>query len=150
MLRQFCFAFLPTSVFGLAIHHTGLWQPAVGTKWQIVINNNVSIDPSAGLVPAVPIWDIDLFNTPKGVFDDLHARSKKVICYFSAGTGEDWRPDYSNFSSSDLGDSLGCWPGEKYLNIRSDSVWAVMQKRIELASQKGCDAIDPDNMGRFR
>jgi hypothetical protein len=125
-----------------------VWQPSVAAKWQIVIKNNISVDTDTPLAPAdVNIFDVDLFNTPVSVFKGLHDQGKKVICYFSAGTGEDWRPDYSGFKTEDLGQQDSCWPGEKWLNIKSDSVWQVMQKRIKLASDKGCDAIDPDNLG---
>jgi hypothetical protein len=139
------------SAFGAGIRsNMEVWQPTVGSKWQIMIHNNVSVDLSVPLQPSdAPNWDIDLFNTPVEIFKGLHDQGKKIICYFSAGTGEDWRPDYSQFQSSDLGDALSDWPGERYLNIKSDSVWNVMKNRIQLGSQKGCDAIDPDNMGKF-
>jgi hypothetical protein len=126
-----------------------LWQPAVASKWQIMIKNNISIALEDTLEPAdVDIWDVDLFNTPVDVIDGLHSLGKKVICYFSAGSGENWRPDYSQIPKADLGANLGCWPGEKWLNVRSEAVWNVMAKRIALASQKGCDGVDPDNMGK--
>jgi hypothetical protein len=125
-----------------------VWQPAVAAKWQIVIKNNISVDASGSLAPSdVDVFDVDLFNTPESVFEELHNRGKKAICYFSAGTGEDWRPDYAQFAAADLGAQDSCWPGERWLNVNSDSVWAVMAARIKLASVKGCDAIDPDNMG---
>jgi len=127
-----------------------LWQPSVASKWQIMIKNNISISLQDTLTPAdVNIWDIDLFNTPADVISGLHGLGKKVICYFSAGSGEDWRPDYSQIPAADLGQDLGCWPGEKWLNVRSEAVWNVMAKRIALASQKGCDGVDPDNMDGY-
>jgi len=139
-----------SSVLKRADPSAALWQPAVGAQWQIVINNNVSVDPFKGSIPSSPdIWDIDLFNTPKDVFDTLHEQGKKIICYFSAGTGEDWRPDYSQFAPADLGDKLGCWPGERYLNLKSEGVWNIMAARIKLANDKGCDGIDPDNMDGY-
>jgi hypothetical protein len=138
------------SLFGSAIGavlRPQLWQPEVGTKWQILISNNISVDASEALTPDAPVWDIDMTNTPKEVLDALHAKGKKVICYFSAGSGENWRTDYGRFQPGDLGSDLVGWPGEKWLNTRSDSVWAVMESRIKYAADKGCDAIDPDNMG---
>jgi len=154
MLRTLSIALLASSTLASILKRddapesAAVWQPAVGAQWQIVINNNVSVDVSKGSIPSSPgIWDIDLFNTPKDIFDDLHSQGKKIICYFSAGSGEDWRPDYSQFAPADLGEKLGCWPGERYLNINSDGVWKVMAGRIKLASEKGCDGIDPDNMG---
>lgn len=51
-------------------------------------------------------------------------------------------------NSDDYGKALPDWPGENYIDIRHDSVWQVMKGRIELAAQKNCDAVDPDNMGK--
>jgi hypothetical protein len=149
MLRFISSFYFIGAAFGALIPQPNLWQPAVGTKWQIIISNNISVDLSSPLVPTdTPIWDIDLFNTPTDVISGLKSQGAKVICYFSAGTGEDWRPDYNQFKPSDLGQQLGCWPGERYLNINSPTVWTVMANRIKLASDKGCDALDPDNMGK--
>jgi hypothetical protein len=122
------------------------WQPQIGQTYQIILHG--VLDISQSIVPNVDIFDIDLFYHPVETIQALHSQGKKVICYFSAGTAEDWRPDYSNFTASDKGSCLPEWSGESWLNIRSDNVWNVMQNRIQLAAQKGCDAIDPDNMGK--
>lgn len=128
-----------------------LWKPAVGTPWQIVLSEVIKI-PKGGaknLKPNVPIYDVDLFENPKKTFDALHKAGKRVICYFSAGSWENWRDDRKDFQKKDLGKTLSGWPDEKYVNISSPSVRAIMAKRIKLAAQKGCDAIDPDNMDGY-
>jgi hypothetical protein len=125
-----------------------LWQPAVGAKWQIVISQPV--DTSVTITPSdAEILDIDLFYATAEDISSLKSQGKKVICYFSAGSAENWRTDYGSFASSDIGSGLEGWEGENWLNIRSDAVLDVMKTRIQLAAQKGCDAIDPDNMGMF-
>jgi Glycoside-hydrolase family GH114 len=144
-----------------------LWQPKVGSPFQIILSSAIvlhngqtqgrtSSSPSAGQIaqtafPLVPervdIFDIDLWDNPAETVERLHASGKKVICYFSAGTSEDWRSDFKEFSTQDMGANLPLWKGERWLDIRQRSVWRVMQKRIELASKRGCDAIDPDNIG---
>lgn len=78
----------------------------------------------------------------------MHAQGKKVICYYSAGSSENWRPDYKDFEQADMGSALEGWAGENWLNIRNANVLNVMKARIKMASEKGCDAIDPDNMGK--
>lgn len=124
-----------------------LWQPAVGEKIQMMISGSPAVGSS--LVPSdVGIFDVDLFETPSSTIDALHARGVKVICYFSAGTSEDWRPDYNQFTSGDKGSGLPDWRGEKYLNLRSPNVLKIMKTRIANAANIGCDAIDPDNLGR--
>jgi hypothetical protein len=49
-----------------------------------------------------------------------------------------------------MGVGLPQWPGEFWLDIRQENVWTVMKDRIKLAHEKGCDAIDPDNMGTLQ
>jgi hypothetical protein len=49
----------------------------------------------------------------------LKSQGVFVMCYFSAGSFEDWRPDAVDFPSEVLGRNNG-WPGENWLNI-SDS-----------------------------
>ena len=43
------------------------------------------------------MYDIDLFDAPQEVIDQLNGDGRVVICYFSAGTYEDWRPDKDSF-----------------------------------------------------
>jgi hypothetical protein len=123
-----------------------IWQPKVGTKYQMILTGVV--DPTAPIIRpfSAPVYDIDLFYHPKSTIDTLHAQGKKVVCYFSAGSSEDWRPDYADFPEEAKGPCYDGWAGERWLDTRSDGVFDVMKKRIALASQKGCDGIDPDNV----
>ena len=116
-----------------------------GQKFQIVL---LGI-PDMSKIPIspidVPVWDIDLFDNPVTTIGTLKAAGKIVICYFSAGTAEDWRDDYGSFAAADLGKGLPEWPNERWLRTGSQSIRTLMAKRIKLAADKGCDAIDPDN-----
>jgi hypothetical protein len=68
---------------------TDIWQPEVGTEYQMILTGVV--DPTVTKVqPDAPIYDIDLFYHPKSTIDWLHDQGKKVICYFDAGSAEDW------------------------------------------------------------
>jgi len=125
-----------------------VWQPAPGERFQIILSRVLDLKAGQDIVPdTADIFDIDLFQTPKTTIDVLRSKGKKVICYFSAGGSETWRPDDYLFNETDRGDAMQEWRGEKWLDIRSANVWEVMKKRIQLASEKGCDAIDPDNVG---
>ena len=119
----------------------------VGQTFQIVLSN--ILDMSQPLTPNAAVWDIDLWDNDIATMSALKAMGKIVVCYFSAGTYEDWRSDASQFVSQDLGLGLALWPGERWLNISSPRVRAIMTSRIQLAKSKGCDAIDPDNTGIF-
>jgi hypothetical protein len=120
------------------------WQPPAGSTWQIVLQN-----PLSTFTPNISIYDIDLFTNNASTITHLHSLNSKVICYFSAGSYEPNRPDSKDFLATDSGKDLIGWPGEKWLDTRSENVRTIMKKRIVLASEKGCDGIDPDNVDGF-
>lgn len=120
------------------------WKPTPGTTWQIQLSSG-TIDTSF----AARAYDIDLFDTPQSTIDALHAAGKKVICYFSAGSHENWRSDQAQFPGAALGNPLDGWPGERWLDTRSQAVREIMKKRMDLAVQKRCDAVDPDNVDGY-
>jgi hypothetical protein len=127
----------------VAITAAAWWQPATSTtwEWQLTGNLNVGYD--------VASYDIDLFDTPASTISSLHSAGRKVICYLSAGSAENWRPDYPKFLPSDLGSPLSGWAGEVWVDTRSANVRAIMQARMDLAVTKGCDAIEPDNVDAY-
>lgn len=120
------------------------WRPAAGTPWQIVLEYALN-DTS----PDVPIYDIDLFTNDASTIANLHAMNRSVICYFSAGSYEDFRPDSSNFTKDDYANPLKGWNGEWWLNTNSSNVRNIMSARIALAASKGCDGVDPDNVDGY-
>ena len=84
------------------------------------------------------------------------------MCYFSAGSYEDWRDDWqalhagvsSSTWASLLGAPLDGWPGEWWLNIHNASAAAIIQTnimapRLALAASRGCDGVDPDNVDEY-
>ena len=121
----------------------GLWQPLPGSSWQWQLQGAIDTTVKA------EIFDIDLFDVPQKTIDTLHAKGSKVICYFSAGSWENWRPDANDFPDSVKGRSNG-WPGEKWLDIRQIDVLApIVGARLDLAVEKGCDAVEPDNIDGY-
>jgi len=122
----------------------GIWRPAPGTSWQIQFTG--AIDTSLD----VDMYDLDLYDTPKSRIDALHADARVVICYFSAGTWENWRPDAGRFPARTLGANNADWPGEKWLDIRAlDALAPIMDARLDLAVEKGCDGVEPDNVDGY-
>lgn len=120
------------------------WKPRAGATWQYQILYALN-DTS----PQVDVWDIDLFNNDRDIIQRLQNDDQRVICYFSAGSYEDWRPDKGQFKDADLGKALDGWPGEKWLNVRSQNVRTIMLSRLDLAAQKRCDGVDPDNVDGY-
>ncbi|KAL5117247.1 hypothetical protein ACEQ8H_004806 [Pleosporales sp. CAS-2024a] len=123
------------------------WTPRVNDTWQIVLSAALVVSDT--VTPDVSVFDIDLFDTPADTIERLHKLGKKVICYFSAGSFENWRPDAKDFAPEDLGHNLNGWPGEKWLKLSSPNVQSIMKKRIEMAQGRGCDGIDPDNIDGY-
>lgn len=130
-------------------NRTSIWQPKVESSWQIVLKEPIDLDNEDDINPDVDIYDLDLFDNEDSTFATLQKAGKKVICYFSAGSWEDWRDDENDFKDADKGKVMDGWESEKWLNISSPNVRSIMKKRIALASGKGCDAIDPDNIDGF-
>ncbi|NPA12000.1 MAG: hypothetical protein GXO62_07135 [Epsilonproteobacteria bacterium] len=95
------------------------------------------------------IYEVDMFDTSKESIKALKEKGKTVICYINAGAWEDWREDASLFPSSVIGKDMDGWEGEKWLDIRSELVREIMKKRMDLAFEKGCDGIDPDNINGY-
>ena len=114
------------------------WQPAASDTWQWQLQG------ALGTSYDVSVYDIDLFDTPAATIASLQASGKKVVCYFSAGSAEQWRSDFARFLPEEMGKTLDGWPDERWLDIRSENVRQIMRDRLELAADKGCDGVEPD------
>ncbi|WP_423782036.1 endo alpha-1,4 polygalactosaminidase [Cupriavidus pauculus] len=119
------------------------WMPSVNDTWQLQLQGTINTSYNAA------VFDIDLFDTPQATINALKAQGKRVVCYFSAGSSENWRPDFSKFKAADMGNALDGWAGERWLDTRSANVRAVMMARMDLAKSKGCDGVDPDNVDGY-
>lgn len=97
------------------------WKPT-DAPFQIILskvvlpsnNTEEDIEPSFA-----SIFEVDLFDTPTSTFQALKRSGKKIICYFSAGTSEDWRPDYKEFTTADKGECDDGWAGKDFLSRKS-------------------------------
>lgn len=119
------------------------YKPTLHTSWQWQLQGD--IDTSYD----VDLYDIDLFDSNQSLIDSLKASGKKVICYFSAGSAEDWRDDFDDFPQEALGDNMDGWAGERWLDINNDALKPIMKARLDLAKEKGCDGVEPDNMDNY-
>ena len=122
------------------------WQPKASQHldWQWELSDT-AIDTSFD----VDMYDIDLFDSSQAQIDELHAAGRKVVCYFSAGSWEDWRSDAGSFSEAVKGNDLDGWAGEKWLDIRNAALQPIMQARLDLAVTKKCDGVEPDNIDGY-
>jgi hypothetical protein len=121
------------------------WKPLPGLRWQWQLSA-----PPVDLRLDVDVYDIDLFDNDARVVTALHAQGRKVVCYLSAGSRENWRPDQKEFPAAVIGADYQGWPGENWLDIRQIELLApVMRARLDLCKNKGFDGIEPDNIDGY-
>lgn len=112
------------------------------SSWHLQLNGALQ-------TPNRQVYDIDLYDTPQQTITNLKAQGRIVVCYFSAGTWEDWRPDAKAYPKAALGKALADWPGERWLDFRRNDVRQLLTKRLDLARSKGCNGVDPDNVDGY-
>jgi pectate lyase len=124
---------------------TGDWyRPDVDATWtwqlQGTLNTGYGVD----------VYDVDLFETTAAEIAALQANGRRVLCYFSAGSFENWRSDAADFEAAVLGNTLSGYADERWLDIRSGNVFSIMLARLDLAVDKGCDGVEPDNVAGYQ
>ena len=122
----------------------GIWQPSPGTSWQWQLRDPLITSYD------VDMYDIDLFDTSAAAIAMLKSEGRVVICYFSAGSYEDWRPDAGDFPPALIGEPLDGWEGEYWLDVRAlDTLQPILEARLDLAEEKECDGVEPDNVDGY-
>lgn len=148
------------------------WKPALNTRWQYQlqgtagmafsghINVSIAAVPFTGGAAVRPaVFDIDLYQDESfagnastvntAAVQAIHAAGGKAICYLSAGTWENWRPDASAFPASVRGRKNG-WPGELWLDIRQTAtLLPIMQARLDKCAAAGFDGVEWDNVDGY-
>jgi hypothetical protein len=118
-------------------------QPYDSFQWQL---SGYPPDTST----SADTWDLDLFETPAEVVDQLHEAGTTVACYFSAGTYEEFREDAVGFPADTRGEPLPDFPDERWLDIREqDALAPVIEARLNLCAEKGFDAVEMDNLDAY-
>ncbi len=121
------------------------WQAAPRLTWQW----QLSTLPTQ-VLPDVDVYDIDLFDADASLVAALKAQGVKVICYLSAGSWEEWRPDAELFPAEVIGKEYASWEGEKWLDIRAiDTLAPILRARLDLCAAKGFEAVEPDNIDGY-
>jgi hypothetical protein len=121
------------------------WRLARTTTWQIQFAGDLDLSTE------VELYDLDLFDTDPATIAELHQAGRRVICYISVGSWEEWRPDQGRFPAEILGKDYTGWPGEKWLDIRRlDLLGPIIEDRLDLCAQKGFDGVDPDNVDGYQ
>jgi hypothetical protein len=137
----------PLTETGTAIAtESGWWKPAPQTTWQWQLSGD-AIDTSI----AADVYDLDLFDTAAGTVASLHRAGRRVVCYLSAGSREDWRPDAGSYPAEIIGQDYEGWEGERWLDIRQlDRLAPILGARLDLCRAKGFDGVEPDNLDGYQ
>ncbi|MBD8528100.1 endo alpha-1,4 polygalactosaminidase [Pseudomarimonas arenosa] len=116
-----------------------------GTSWQWQLSGTLDTGFD------VDMYDVDLVETSQASINQLKAAGRKVICYFSAGSWESYRPDADAFPAGVKGSQLDPpFSDELWLDIRQlDVLGPIMGARLDLAVSKGCFGVEPDNVDGY-
>lgn len=128
---------------GDAASGDGIWQPSPSDRWHIQYAGELEVPEGVDVV------DLDMEETSASVIAGLHDDGIKVVCYLSAGSWEPYRADADAFPESLLGEAYEGWEDERWFDIRAPALRPLLSARISTAADKGCDAVDPDNVNGF-
>jgi endo-alpha-1,4-polygalactosaminidase (GH114 family) len=171
---------------GAAAAPTQPWEPREGARWQYQlessdkslkstggINVNICQRPAGGGPCVRPqVFDIDLYEDGQVSGNDhtvntaavnaIHRRGGHAVCYLSAGTAENFRPDYDKYVQFDRthGHSLigkpfsGRFPNEYWLNLSNnrgqrDFILRQLAARTRKCANAGFDAVEFDNVETY-
>jgi hypothetical protein len=122
---------------------TTIWVPRQGVSWQWQLSGKIDTSIKA------KVYDIDS-SVRTSTVQVLHAEGRKVICYLSAGSFENWRPDAASFPASVKGKKLDGWPGERWLDVRQiATLRPIMAARMDVCRTKGFDGVEADNVDGY-
>lgn len=120
------------------------WSPSPGTSWQWQLSGALDLTVEAD------VYDIDYETTTQEEIDTLKGSGRRLICYVSVGSREEFRDDADVFPEGVLGRPLDGWPDERWLDIRrTEEILPVMAARMDVCAAKGFDAVEPDNVDGY-
>ena len=114
---------------------TPLTPPAVDVSWQVQLSGD--FDSTVD----VALYYIDLDGITDAERVSLTGAGRHLACYLSSGTYEPWRADASAFPASVIGNALLDYPNERWLDIRSSDVTALMTARLDQYESDGCNSV---------
>jgi hypothetical protein len=142
-MRPFLIACLAAAVLA-PVADAKIWKPRPGTTWQIQLQGKINTKVDAD------VYTIDGADNPASLIRALHRRGRKVVCYFSAGTYENYREDRDQIPAEVRGKVLADWPEEQWLDIREiEKLRPVMESRLDMCKRKGFDGVDFDNVDGY-
>ena len=115
-----------------------------GLTWQLQLSGKVDTTVNA------QVFDIDLLMNSRAVVQKLRRRHRRVLCYFSAGTNENFRSQSQQYPQETRGEPLAGYPDEQWLDIRQlDELKPLINRRLDLCKRKGFIGADFDNVDGY-
>ena len=147
----------------LALATPAIQKPPVQVAWSYNIGGTNTSNLNPGKTPSGKVLSLNLYDVSSATTTKLKAAGKYVICYYSAGTSENYWSDAQSKRLLAPALNLGevqrgagtVWESEKWLNIvdfanpansTAATVRSVMSSRLDLARSEGCAAVEPDNV----
>ncbi len=126
--------------------NSAIWKPKPTPKpWQFQLQGRIDTSIRA------PVYEVDGFDVPARTVRGLRSKGRRVICYFSAGSWENFRPDKGRFPKSVLGKRYEGYPDERWLDIRRYRLFAgPLKARIRMCARKGFDGVEADNVAGYQ
>lgn len=121
-----------------------IWQPSLADRWHIQYSGELEVPEGVDVV------DIDMEETSEATISGLQDDGIRVVCYLSAGSWEPYRDDADDFPDELLGEAYVGFEDERWLDIRAPALRPLLTARIATAADKGCDAVDPDNVNGYQ
>lgn len=130
---------------GLVPITDGDWSRyTVNTTWNWQLTGELNAQPVAD------VYVVDMFAQLKEKsVAPLKALGRDVVCYFSAGTYEPWRPDAFLFEEFELGKPYIGFDNENWLDMNNPEIVKLMINRLDMAVAIGCDGVELDNVDAF-
>lgn len=137
------------------------WLPTPKDRWVYEIGSaaprlGLCVKPwSGGRCVKPTVWVLDLHAADGVTLNTFHVMLvhhsfAHAVCYVSAGSVEQWRPDAADFPDSVLGQPLDGWLGERWIDIRRrDLLRPILAARADRCARAGFDAIDWDNVDGY-
>lgn len=125
------------------------WTPSPGARFDIQLES-----PRPDRALPVDVLELDLDDTSAATVRRLKARGVRLVCYFSAGTYENFRPDAEAYEALRplglIGRTLDRFGDEAWIDIRAlDRFGPILRERMRRCREKGFDAVDPDNVDAY-
>lgn len=109
----------------------------------------IQLDRAFDTTRTARVDDIDMADNDALLIANLKSAGHTVLCYFSGGTKEDYRDDVAGLPAAVIGNAVGGYPDEHWLDIRAKAVRDLMVTRLNASQTKGCDGVDPDEVAGY-